>query len=117
MPSVLATGSELVSQTEPELQTVETDVVVADLVADLGDCRLTQLKQQTDGPAECVPAGSGVTAATPSTIDGHYMVTDDATAAAEAVQLSPEQDAAAEQYAQDFVDLYEHVSETCCLLA
>jgi hypothetical protein len=105
MPS----GNELVGRTDVEQQLVETDVVVADLVADLSDCRLTQLKQQTEGPTDCVPADSGVIKATPSTGDG--LNTDDAAAAAaEAGQLSPEQDAAAEQCAQDFVDLYEHVS-------
>jgi hypothetical protein len=119
MPSVSATGNQLVGPTGPEQPFVDTDVVVADLVADLSDCRLTQLKQQTEDPQDCVPAGSGVIVATPSASDGRNKSTDDdGAAAAEAGQLSPEQDAAAEQCAQDFVDLYEHVSlrHTGCLL-
>lgn len=89
----------------------EADVVVADLVADLEATRLNAQPKQQDPAAEqhTGPTESSV-AAVPSEHSLHLHTLPNQSQQHEAVELTPEQDAAAEEFAAQFVDLYEHVS-------
>lgn len=89
----------------------EADVVVADLVADLEATRLTVQPKQQEPAAEkqTQPTESSVAAVT-AEHSLHLHTLKNQLQQHEAVELTPEQDAAAEECAAQFVDLYEHVS-------
>lgn len=69
---------------------------LADAVADLADLSLSQQQQKA-------------AAAAVEQVVEHVQSSCSAAAAAQQLDLSPEQDAAAEQCAASFVELYEHV--------
>jgi hypothetical protein len=90
----------------------EADDLVADLTADLtGNLKLTQLSAEDPGSTE---VSSGTGQLQPSSTAqplGTQNVAE--LQAVPAVELTPEQDAAAEQFCQQFVELYERVSLGC----
>jgi hypothetical protein len=106
MPSSPAT----LSPPQGETQVTAAVDSVVDLIAELSsaDARLTQLalKQTEAGPAEG-PTQATVAASTQAARDEETAATESPPIAA--LQLTPEQDAAAEECCVQFVDQYEHV--------
>jgi hypothetical protein len=108
----------------PASEQAEADVVVDGLVADLEATQLnTHPKQQEAAAAEQqTPAAAvnSVAAAVPAEHSLHLHTLPSQSQQHEAtVELTPEQDAAADDCAAQFVDLYEHVSplssaRLCC---
>lgn len=95
----------------PANEQAEADVVVADLVADLEATQLNaQPKQQEPAAEKQTPQTDSSVAVVPAEHSLHLHTLPNHSQQHEAVQLTPEQDAAAEECAAQFVDLYEHVS-------
>jgi hypothetical protein len=100
-----------------DTQVVAADDSVVDLIAELSstDARFTQLAlKQTEADQTEGPTQATVAASTQAARDDHEEAAAADSSPIAALQLTPKQDAAAEECCVQFVDQYEHVN-FCCL--